>query len=732
MINRSRVAETQNNLLVESRASHKMTVASVNWKGHLKRLRLEPGPRWLDVPRSACLTTGDQVIQEDSRVWVPCDNGMCQVLPAYASPVSLKLGGLTLDVLIKEITEAYEHTAYEYLADLHYRGHTVHGRTARLIVRTFDPAYPQVIGFIELATPFFMNKARARVLDAPFELDGVAWDSWDIHTLRQNIHRIVRIARTVVSPEFRGFGIGRLLVEQSAVFARDRWQVAGKMPYFLEIAADMLKFVPFVQQAGMRYVGETDGNLSRVAKDMSYLIGRFGDGAEDTNQFERISGILDQQVARMNRSLSLMKERNFEATELTKRLARLSAKSVLKDFDLFRGIVSLPKPTFMMGLNESASKFIDDRLEALRPGNPIYRPRVKISPIEAPLRVSKLAITYLSRVRRTLATHAIQQAFDISPTDIRTTAVYDLSFELAPGEVLLIEGPSGSGKTTLIEALVGQVDSNRTTVEGSIDIPKGFHPSSFKPIRSRKSLIELFAGEGIREALHYLGLAGLSEPFLYLKRFDELSRGQQYRAMLAQMLSSGRNVWIADEFCANLDEITANLVAYNVQKIARQYGATVIAAASNTRPFVRSLNPDHVIRLSSSSQSSVVTGSEYVKMLRIRMRRGVDLPRLAVDSDSLVAARDGRKHATIRRGRKQIQEGLVILANRDDSELARVTRCTQRRFNNLTEHDAMLDGFSDLAQLKAHVKSADPTLADTDFVTVVEFVLPCGEVVHRD
>ena len=59
----------------------------------------------------------------------------------------------------------------------------------------------------------------------------------------------------------------------------------------------MLKFVPFVQQARMRYVGETDGNLSRVAEDMRYLIGRFGDGAEETDKFEQISGILDQQVA---------------------------------------------------------------------------------------------------------------------------------------------------------------------------------------------------------------------------------------------------------------------------------------------------------------------------------------------------------------------------------------------------------------------------------------------------
>ena len=109
-------------------------------------------------------------------------------------------------------------------------------------------------------------------------------------------------------------------------------------------------------------------------------------------------------------------------------------------------------------------------------------------------------------------------------------------------------------------------------VEGCIDLPRGFRPFVFQPIGSRKSLIELFADKGIREALHFLGLAGLSEPFLYLKRFEELSKGQQYRTMLAQMLSSKCNVWVADEFCSNLDEITANLVSDNVQRMARRYG----------------------------------------------------------------------------------------------------------------------------------------------------------------
>ena len=660
------MAQTPNTSLLESRVTRELSVASVTWKGHLKRLRLEPGTRWLDVPRSACLTTGDQVLQADNKIWVRCNNGMCQVLPIYASPVTLTLGGLKLDVLIKEITDADEHAAYEYLTNLHYRGHTVHGRTARLIVRTFDPAYPKVIGFIELATPFFMNKPRARILDTHFELEGVSWDTWDINTLRKNIHGIVRIARTVVSPEFRGFGIGGILVEHCSVFARHRWQVARKMPYFLEISADMLKYVPFVRQAGMRYVGETDGNLNRVAKDMKYLIGRFGDRKTDTGQFEKISGILDQQIARMTKSLHLMEENNFNAKQLTERLKRLSVRSVLKDFDLFRGIISLPKPTFMMGLNEYSRKFLEDRLATIGPKEPTYDADIQISPLQGPIRLVGLTITYLSHVRRTLATHAIQQAFDIAPTDIRTVAIHNLTCDISPGDVILVEGPSGSGKTTLLESIVAEVDSSRVMLEGYVDLPRGLRPFVFQPIRSRKSLIELFADKGVREALHVLGLVGLSEPFLYLKRFEELSKGQQYRTVLAHMLSSKCNIWLADEFCSNLDEITANLVADNVQKMARRYGLTVVAATSNARPFVHSLQPDYVVRLSSSAYSSVVTGRAFIRALGIKRRQASRLQRLNEgDGHLLHSLHSGQKHIRVYSGRKRIQRGLMLMSNGD-------------------------------------------------------------------
>ena len=114
-------------------------VAAVNWKGHTKRLRLEPGGLTLDVPLSACVTKGDRLRSESGDVWVIGKNGDCKILQPYIVPDVVNLGGVELEVLVKEVTEEEEHVGYQALADYHYRGKAIHGRTARLIVRTFHP-----------------------------------------------------------------------------------------------------------------------------------------------------------------------------------------------------------------------------------------------------------------------------------------------------------------------------------------------------------------------------------------------------------------------------------------------------------------------------------------------------------------------------------------------------------------------------------------------------------------
>ena len=695
-------------------------VKTVNWKGHFKRLRLEPGGMTLDVPLSACVRKDDRVHLEGGDAWVVGKNGNCQFLQPYVVPDVINLGGIQREVLVKEITEHEEHLAYRSLANYHYREKVIHGRTARLIVRAFHPQFPKVLGYIELATPFFMNKPRSLVLNSPFACGTVSWDNWDMATLRKYIHVVVRIARTVVAPEFRGANIGQLLVKHAAEFARGRWQVSGYLPLFLEISADMLKFVPFAERAGMTYVGETEGNLQRVAKDMRYLIGRFGDDPGGKTEFENISGILDQQIARMDKSIEVMQQEGLDLTELFERLENLSRQNVLKHFALFNGIVSLPKPHYMMGLSPEPTRFLADRVKQLSISNGHLPPDIRIQRISGPIVFDEATVEYTSMVRRTLKTHAVQQAFEISPEDVRTTVVRDLNVAVKPGEIVLILGPSGSGKTSLL-SLIEEGANPDILVSGEVRLPANALTGTFRGFRSRKPLIEALGEKNVRSALYLLGLAGLSEPSLYLKRFQELSKGQQYRAMLAGLIASRSNVWIADEFCANLDPATASIVASNVQRTARRLGITVLAAAPHCDSFLHSFSPDVVILLGSNWDHSIMRGKDYMDAMREPPGSTGAVPRLNVPPELFRLLKSGMKNTTIQKGRRYIRPGMLLISDGRESVAIHVISSVCKRFSSLSNEDAKAEGEDDATSLKQAIHAIHPELGDRSLVTVIRF-----------
>ncbi|MDT4848075.1 hypothetical protein FQZ97_821570 [compost metagenome] len=70
-----------------------------------------------------------------------------------------------------------------------------------------------------------------------------------------------------------------------------------------------------------------------------------------------------------------------------------------------------------------------------------------------------------------------------------------------------------------------------------------------------------------------------------------MSDGQRYRFRLAKIIESGAQVWVADEFLAVLDRVTAKVIAFNLAKVARKVGATLIVATTHT-DMVNDLAPN--------------------------------------------------------------------------------------------------------------------------------------------
>lgn len=164
--------------------------------------------------------------------------------------------------------------------------------------------------------------------------------------------------------------------------------------------------------------------------------------------------------------------------------------------------------------------------------------------------------------------------------------------EINDGDIVYITGPSGAGKSLLLGEL-----------EKSIPAPEKINLNEIE-LSSDGTVIDSIDGD-FMEALKLLSMAGLNEVFCLLNRPANLSNGQKYRFRLAVALASKKKFIFADEFCSNLDRITAAVISYNIQKFARRTGVTFILAASHD-DMLTDLQPDVIVACELSGPTQVV------------------------------------------------------------------------------------------------------------------------------
>lgn len=589
-------------------------VQTVDWgiKGGLfgKSLRLKSVDNQgsvftFHVPRSACVTEGDVIFSEtpldglssmeDKPTFIRCNNGDIQLTPIYSHKIVLKLGDLSIPIIIKEISHQEEFDGYTALTQYHYRNKALFGRHAQLVAIANHPMLPKVVGYIDLATAFFVNTPRRNILDEPTRLNGVAWDSWTKDVIRERIPLFVRIARCVVHPELRSMGLGRILVEHAAEFAKTHWQSAHWKPYFLEISADMLRYIPFAEKAGMVFTGETEGNLNRIAKDLRYLKKNETRLKKEIFTGE-IFGILDTKLSQLGKAAIAV---NGSGKNIGQFVTEQIENPTLDGWAKLAGVLSLPKPHYMMGLNEEAAGLITQRAQTQNiPPSPaqaghIYVDQIYKSRLQQPVGLKDVTYQTEFSVIRTEITHQIERAFEISLDNLTQPVFKNLSFEISPSEILVVTGLSGTGKTTLLQLLAGKFPPT----SGVISLPDNAKVELLNPISDPKPLIEVIGGNDTGKGIYWMGVVGLSEPYLYVKPFSALSAGQKYRAMLARLLIRGANLWLIDEFCENLDVVNTHLLSQKISTLARKVGATVVIASSDASRFVKSLLPDRIFIL---------------------------------------------------------------------------------------------------------------------------------------
>ncbi|MCD7059192.1 ABC transporter ATP-binding protein [Pelagibacterium xiamenense] len=174
------------------------------------------------------------------------------------------------------------------------------------------------------------------------------------------------------------------------------------------------------------------------------------------------------------------------------------------------------------------------------------------------------------------------------------TALDNVSFDMAAGEVVCLVGQSGCGKSTLLRVIAGveDIDAGSVWLDGDMvtgpdvfvepeDRNVGFmfqDYALFPHLSARQNILfglrplgRKAAGERADEVLSRLKIDGLADRYPHM-----LSGGEQQRVALARALAPQPHVLLMDEPFSNLDRRLRDAVRQETSSVLRALGTTAI------------------------------------------------------------------------------------------------------------------------------------------------------------
>ncbi len=196
-------------------------------------------------------------------------------------------------------------------------------------------------------------------------------------------------------------------------------------------------------------------------------------------------------------------------------------------------------------------------------------------------------------------------------------ALKDVSFNLAPGEILTVLGPSGCGKTTLLNLIAGffaategQMALNGTPIQGPgaerlmvfqdgalfewLTVEKNI---SFGP--DMRGAPKEETQKVVSDLLETVGLKGFGDKAIY-----ELSGGMQQRVALARCLANDPELILMDEPLGALDALTREKMQGLILQLWKKTGKTILlithaveeALFLGERLFVMAPRPGRIVK----------------------------------------------------------------------------------------------------------------------------------------
>lgn len=594
------------------------TVLSTSTKDHEKKIFVSGGEdkrATIKVHRYAVVGKEDKIYvdpKHPSKVFiVPNDSTETKIplSPHWEALDRYKIGNVEFQIKLKEISTKEDLINYNYLEKFHYKTSSVLSddleqcedqptqgsgcRKAVLLCYMKQGNRWTAIGYMELHMPLLMVKPRHVLFANSYDNSDkkIKWDKWDQHEIKKHVNCIVRIARVVISPEYRGLGITKIIIKHTKEFSRERWHIRGVRPIFIEILAEMLKYVDFVSNSGFCYAGNTEGNLSRVHKDLTYMQRDYDTSSGIMTLQKKYLSTLKKGAESLGRSFDDVMNQLKEIASNPEILQKLTPG----EWYTYKSVLRLPIPYFICGLDDYSSSYIEKNTKNIENK---YNPAKQFEVKPAIIRINGLKITSVYRLPQTKTVRSIMECFGLEGEILNNNILGPIDIEASGGNIFFITGASGSGKSVLLKAIDTSFESTYLEIKRNIADVYRYSCGWMNDIESDDPIIEYFSNKyGVEKSISALNQAGLSEAFVYLKPYSLLSRGQRYRARLAELALGSSQVWLIDEFGADLDPLTARIVANNLKKHVIKYKRIAFVAAANHQHYLDALRPSKILVL---------------------------------------------------------------------------------------------------------------------------------------
>jgi ABC-type lipoprotein export system ATPase subunit len=191
-------------------------------------------------------------------------------------------------------------------------------------------------------------------------------------------------------------------------------------------------------------------------------------------------------------------------------------------------------------------------------------------------------ITVETQIQETPRVRQVCGLFDLAAhTAARVEWVVTLPLDARPWNIGLIVGPSGCGKSTIARHLFA---AELARLEELDRWPKD------------QAILDAFPADmPVKDVVALLSSVGFASPPAWLRPFQVLSTGQQFRARLARLLACCPQLAVMDEYTSVVDRTVAQIGSAALANTVRQRGQKFIAVTCH-EDVEDWLQPDWVYR----------------------------------------------------------------------------------------------------------------------------------------